>query len=292
MDIQTIVACGNLVGESPVWCNRTNSLYWVDIAGKRIFRWSEDDNSVTVWSPPEMPTSIGLRSDGGAILGLKRRLVLWDFAASYRTLAIPEPDADGNRLNEGKVGPDGHYWVGTMQNNIDDRGGAAPIRGKHGRLYRVSSNGKIESVAPHYFGIPNGFVWMDDRFVASDTTENLTFIYSRTSVGIGTREPFGKRLALGLPDGACVDAEGYVWSCRIGASAVVRFSPDGEVTRILHLPCSQPTSCVFGGREMRTLFITTARFGLPEEQVAAAPIEGALLAMNPGTSGRPDFRFG
>ena len=97
----------DIVGESLVYDDRRDALVWVDIGGKRIHRLRLADKSHESWPAPDFPTSIGLRKDGGAIVGLRDRVATWDFGGAFETLAVVEPDLPDNRLNEGRVGPDG-----------------------------------------------------------------------------------------------------------------------------------------------------------------------------------------
>ena len=124
-----ILQCDDVVGESAVWCERRQSLFWVDIVGRRIHRFHTATGVHVVKVTAEMPTSIGLRNDDGAIVGFQRRVTLWDLEDRFETLALVEADQPDNRLNEGCVAPDGSFWVGTMQNNIDSRGDPLPISG-------------------------------------------------------------------------------------------------------------------------------------------------------------------
>src|ERR1039458_8057377 len=117
----------DIVGESLVYDDRRDALVWVDIVGKRIHRLGLADLRHELWPTPDFPTSIGLRADGGAVVGLRDRVALWDFGGDFRTLAIVEPELPDNRLNEGRVGPDAAYWVGTMQDNLHPDGSPKEI---------------------------------------------------------------------------------------------------------------------------------------------------------------------
>ena len=121
MGAKLVFDAADIVGESAVYDERRDALVWVDIGGKRIHRLHLAERRHEAWSVPDFPTSIGLRADGGAIVGLRDRVALWDYGGEFRTLAIVEPDLPDNRLNEGRVGPDGAFWVGTMQNNLETR---------------------------------------------------------------------------------------------------------------------------------------------------------------------------
>src|SRR5437899_311311 len=117
MEAAVLLGAADIVGESAVYDERNDALLWVDIGGKRIHRLPLGEGNHEVWPAPDFPTSIGLRADGGALIGLRDRVALWDYGGEFRTLAVVEPDLPDNRLNEGRVGPDGAFWVGTMQNN-------------------------------------------------------------------------------------------------------------------------------------------------------------------------------
>ncbi len=117
-DAELIFDSRNVVGESLIWDDRRNRLLWVDIVGRKIHRLDPLTLDHESWDTPELVTSIGLRHDGGAIVGLRKELMLWDFGGPFRTIARIEPDHPDTRLNEGVVAPDGSFWVGTMMNNI------------------------------------------------------------------------------------------------------------------------------------------------------------------------------
>ena len=105
------------------------------------------------------------------------------------------------------------------------------------------------------------------------------------------RREFTQTHSKGLPDGSCLDAEGYLWNCRVaGGASVVRFAPDGRVDREIPLPCSSPTSCAFGGPDFATLFITSATFGMEQHQLEGGK-QGGLFALDVGLRGRPANRF-
>jgi sugar lactone lactonase YvrE len=111
MGATLFVDAADVVGESAVYDDQRGALLWVDIAGKRIHRVLLGEKRHKIWPAPDFPTSIGLRADRGAILGLRDRVVLWDYGGDFRTFALIEPDLPDNRLNEGRVGPDGAFWV-------------------------------------------------------------------------------------------------------------------------------------------------------------------------------------
>lgn len=286
----------DVVGESLVWDERRERLVWVDIIGRRIHRLDPLSGAHESWQTPDLVTSVGLRNDGGAIVGLRKEIALWDFDGPFRALATIEDDRPGTRLNEGVVAPDGSFWVGTMANNIGPDDAPVPIASDEGRLYRVGREGKATPLSEDRFGITNTMVWLPDgRFVTADTTKNALYSYDwdKKAGRLGRALPFFTGFERGLPDGSCLDAEGYIWNCRVvGGSCLARIAPDGRLDRIAELPCSWPTSCAFGGPGLDTLFVTSARFTMSAEHLDANPFEGGLFALRPGVRGVQGNRFG
>lgn len=280
------------MGESALWCARTGRMLWVDIVGRRVHAFALASGEHRTWPTPDLVTSIGLRKDGGALVGLRRTVAYWDYNEHFETLALVEPELPDNRLNEGKVGPDGAFWIGTMQNNIAADGQPVEMTRSSGAYYRVCPSGEVEALTDRTYGICNTMVWTDDcRFVCADTLANSLYAFDRVGNSLSSRRAFGQPLAAGLPDGSALDSEGYVWNCRVGGGCVVRFAPDGSVDRVVELPCLAPTSCAFGGEDMRTLLVTSARFGLSQE-LRSHPDQGAVFALDVGVSGRPEYLFG
>ena len=293
MEATLVVDAGDLVGESVVYDHRRNALLWVDICGKRIHRFFLGERHHETWPAPDFPTSIGLRIDGGAILGLRDRVALWDYRDEFRTLAVVEPDLPDNRLNEGRVGPDGAYWVGTMQNNLHPDGSPKAITSNSGAIYRVANDGHVRQLTPREFGITNTMAWTSDgRFLTADTLRNEIYAYDLQDGALSNKRVFAPPLDRGAPDGSCLDADGRLWNCRVaGGACVACFRPDGALDQLVELPCTWPTSCAFGGPDFRTLYVTSARFTMTPEYIAAHPHEGALFAVEVDARGRPEYCF-
>jgi sugar lactone lactonase YvrE len=286
----------NIVGESLVWDDRARRLVWVDIIGRKIHRLDPQNLAHESWDMPDIVTSVGLRKDGGAIVGLGKEVALWDFGGPLRTLCAVEAGTPNTRLNEGVVAPDGCFWVGTMANNIGPDDEPVDITEDLGRLWRVDPSGAVSSLGGDRFGITNTFVWLNgDRFVTADTMKNALYLYrwDQARSRIEGRRDFFPGFERGLPDGSCIDAEGFVWNCRVvGGSCVARIAPDGSLDCVVELPCSWPTSCAFGGDALDTLYVTSARFTMSAGHLAANPQEGGLFAVKPGVQGIPTNRFG
>ena len=295
MRVEAVVRTADTVGESPVWDEREGALLWVDIVGRRIHRWFPAEDRLETRAAPDFATSVGLRDDGGAVVGLRREVVLWDLESGFEPLATPEPDVPDNRLNEGVVGPDGRYWVGTMQDNLEDDGRPRAMDRASGALYRIDPSGAVERLTEPTIGLANTLAWLPDgRLVTADSLADALYAYAPgDGDALGDREPFAAGFGRGVPDGSCVDAEGGLWNCRVaGGACLVRFRPDGAVDRVMELPCHSPTSCCFGGPGLDVLYVTSARFGLDAAHLAERPLEGSVFALRPGVAGRAPYRFG
>jgi sugar lactone lactonase YvrE len=285
----------NIVGESLVWDAARGTLVWVDIVGRRIFRLAPGKAEPESWDAPEIVTSIGLARDGSAVVGLRKRVVRFDFAGNFTTIAEVEPDVPGNRLNEGVVAPDGSFWVGTMQNNIAPDGAPLSMDASTGRLWRVTAGGEVTPLCEDRFGITNTLAWPGDGTVlTADTLANTIYSYDLAPDGsLGARRAHFEGFERGVPDGSCLDAEAHLWNCRVvGGACLARIAPDGALDRVEELPCAWPTSCAFGGPGLATLYVTSARFTMSEAHLAAHPHEGGLFALQPGVAGTPPNLFG
>lgn len=289
--VDRVLAGGDIVGESPVWDERTSQLLWVDIAGRRIQALSPDTAEHRIWQTSELVTSIGLRLGGGAVVGFRHHLSLWDFNDHFESIAALEPDVPGNRLNEGRAGPDGAFWVGTMQDNIGSDGRPMAMNRNSGAFYRVDAGGVVTRLTERDFGICNTMAWTTDgRFLCADTLANELYSFRWDGKALSDRRHFATQ-ERGLPDGSALDEEGCLWNARVGGGCVVRFSPQGRVLEVVDLPCTAPTSCAFGGPDRKTLFVTSARFGLPAARKDHLD-DGALFAFRVDTPGLPEHLFG
>ena len=288
-----VLEAADVVGESIVYDDRRNALLWVDICGKRIHRLGLEGGRHEIWPTPEFPTSIGLREDGGAIVGLRKRIVLWDYGETFEPFVDIEPEWPANRLNEGCVAPDGSFFVGTMQDNLTDAGEPREMTASTGSLWRVDADRNVTRLTPPEYGIANTLAWTENgHLLTADTLTNTIYQYDFVAQGLSGCRIFASGPDRGLPDGSTLDAEGFLWNCRVGGgSCLARYSPDGSLNRICELPCSWPTSCTFGGRGLATLFVTSARFTMSQDHLAAHPQEGALFAFEPDVTGRPAYRF-
>ena len=276
----------DMLGEGPVWCPIEQGLYWVDITRPAVRRWHAGTGETTSWTMPEAVGSLALCTNGGILVALRSALSVFDPATgAIKPVAPPHGDAD-MRFNDGKCDRQGRFWVGTM---------AMGARAPRGRLYRLDATAGYDTVLEDV-DIPNSLCWSPDgrtMYFADSVHRTIwAFPFDTATGAIGERRVFVTTDASEVPDGGTVDAEGYLWSARFGGSRVVRHAPDGSVDRVIEVPARQVTSCAFGGADLSTLFITSATHNMTDEQKAAHPLAGALLAVDVGVRGLPEPRYG
>lgn len=274
------------LGEGPLWDADSAELVWLDITRHQVHRFDPatgTDRSVDVGQPVG---AVGLRAGGGLIGAMRDGFARIDGAGTCELIAATEAENTATRMNDGKVDPAGRFWAGTMA--FDATAGA-------GSLYRLEPRGHVERVLTG-LSISNGMDWSADRrlmyFIDSPSYSVDVFEYDLGTGGIRERRALC-RIGDGdtMPDGMTVDADGYLWVAVWGGSCVLRFAPDGTPAGGVELPASQPTSCAFGGPDLRDLYITTASRELSPEQRAREPHAGALFVCRPGPQGLPPHRF-
>jgi sugar lactone lactonase YvrE len=282
----------NLIGESPLWHPEESSLYWTDVNGFTIQRYMLGTGETQSWHFGEPVTTLSLTTDPSRLLvALGSRVILWRASSDERVpFAAPEPNWPHNRLNDGATDPNGAFWVGSMRNNVGPNGEDVEAPGNFGSLYRVLPDGGV-SVWDTGLGISNTFAWSPGRktFYSGCSVSNVIYAYDfevRDS-SIGNRRPFLAGAKPGLPDGSAMDAEGYLWNCRFFGGCILRVSPAGKIDRVIELPVSNITNCCFGGRELDTLFVTTASLHAPGGEAHA----GGVFVLPPGVAGLPTNRF-
>ncbi len=284
-----VLHIGATVGESPVWSTREQALYWVDILGQRIHRFHPDSGANETFDLPQEVTCVALRERGGLVITLRQSFALYDPATGQLdTLMAPERDKPADRFNDGKVDRQGRFWAGTM----DDVHWDAPA----GSLYRLDRDRRLTRVQGDV-ACANGLGWSPDdgTFYFGESFRYAIFAYDfdPDTGAASNRRVFAAidHSAGAFPDGLTVDAEGGVWSVHNAVGRVVRYDPAGAITMVLELPVPQPTSCMFGGPALDTLYVTTSRQNLTPEQLARAPLSGSLFAVRPGFVGSAEPSF-
>lgn len=286
--IDCLVAERMQIGESPVWDGTRRRLYWCDIPERIVHAVDIDSGARRAWRFESEVGSFGLAASGRLVIALRDTVILFDAATEARSVvARIEPDVPTSRTNDGKVGPDGAFWVGTM----DERPERQPVAA----LYRVTADGavarKIDGLK-----VSNGIAWSGDgrSMFHSDSRgpwiDRWRFDPQTGEISDRTRIVELDEAA-GRPDGGATDVEGFYWSAGISAGCLNRFSPDGKLAMKIELPLPAPTMPCFGGDDMRTLFVTSLSIGLAGPALATQPLAGAILQMRVDVPGVPVGRF-
>jgi sugar lactone lactonase YvrE len=290
-EVRCIAPVGDRCGEAATWEEDENVLYWTDVNRFLIHALDARTNAVRSWLFDEPVVALSLTKDRDELLvALGSQLILWnrktDARRNHGFRCSGWPDV---RLNDGRAGPGGEFWIGSMANNVGRQGEANEAIAGKGELYRV-----IRSAPPKLFkdklGISNTVAWSPDNrvFYFGDTMKNTIWAYDYdvSAMTISRERPFFSGFSRGHPDGSAVDSEGYLWNCRFGGGCVVRVAPDGTVDRVVEMPVRNITTCTFGGSDLRTLYITTASILTDQSDRLA----GSLFALDVGVPGAAAFR--
>jgi L-arabinonolactonase len=273
--------------EGPVWSEESQSLYWTDIESKTLLSLEPGSGRVARRTMSGKVCSFVFRQRGGLLIAFEKRLCFFDpQTGSERRIAEVESDLPTTRLNDGRCDRHGRFVVGGFDSS--EKGLSAAYRldadlSLHRLFGGLSSANStcfsLDGRTMYYADSPQAVIWAFDY-------------------DLETGEPGNRRTFCdfhgqpGVPDGSVIDAEGCLWNAQWNGGRVVRYRPDGTIDRVLEMPCRNPTSLAFGGRELDTLFITTSRLTLSEEEARLQPLAGTLLAVRPGVRGLPESRFG
>lgn len=283
MQVSLFAKTNAVLGESPLWDDSAGRLFWVDIR-RSLLEWLESDNEGVQQRRFDVRLSaLGLRSSGGLIAAGDHAVGVVDWSSGrFEERITFEPDRPRNRTNDGGVGADGRFWFGTM----DDQGEPGC-----GGIYSVAPDWTLKR-AVDALTIPNGLVTNLNGTVLFAADSGRQIIEARVldpaTGALSEARPFAAFIGQEYtPDGAALDEEGCMWSALWDGGAIVRLTPDGRRERTVSLPVSRPTSCTFGGSDLRTLYVTSARDGLAEAALCYQPLAGSVFAIATGIKGLP-----
>lgn len=292
---RVVLEIGAELGEHPLWSAAEQCLYWLDIDNCRINRFDPASGSNRAWQLPSAPGCFALRDDGTAVIAAQDGFYVMDFATGSVELAKPaKHDPARLRFNDGRTDRQGRFWVSTVRVDLD-----LNDTKEHG-WFRLDRNGLEEKIFS--VGIPNGTAFSPDgrTMYRARTLERQIFAYDYDPA---TGDIANERLFatipthLGGPDGATVDSDGGYWVAlaapQDGSSptgGVARFTPEGELDRYIEMPVPMVTMVAFGGPDLSTLYVTTARL---ERFMAGAvpPHAGDLFAIETEFRGEPETSF-
>ncbi len=273
------------LAECPTWDEKNGRLLWADIQGRTIQSMDWATKSITSWYFENEVGSFGLADDGRLVVSVWDKVILFDPESGEKTvLAEIETDLPQTRLNDGKVGPDGAFWVGTM----DTSNPREPIGG----LYRVDAGGDVWQIRDG-LKVSNGLAWSPDGTLMyhSDSSPGWieAYVFDPVTGSLGAKMLFAQQTdETGRPDGATVDAEGNYWSAGVSAGVLNCFSPDGELKQAIPMPCPKPTMPCFCGPELDQLVVTSLKASPDTDDGVSG---GLYLVEGHGVKGLPATRF-
>jgi sugar lactone lactonase YvrE len=282
----------SVLGESPLWHPVEQVLYWCDIPGRALNRFDPKTGAHKVWPFDTDVACCAPLLDGALLLALRTGLVRFDLRSGAVTSLAGEPpyDPDTERFNDGKADPQGRFWVGTIYE---------PREPANAALYRYDA-GKLDRMADR-ISVSNGLAWSPDARTMywADTQAHMIHAldFDGASGAISNQRVFarfpfkapGQDLSTygGRPDGAAMDAAGGYWVAMFEGARLLRLAPDGSITREVKLPVRCPTMPCFGGADLKTLYVTTAREKRPADELAREPLAGCVLQLRVDVPGLP-----
>ncbi len=283
MKTELILDAKATLGEGPAWDSKTQTLYWVSILDKRVYAGTR-----ILAELDEFIGCIAPCKNGHLILGTRFNLVDLEPASGQLTvLATLSAEFPTNRINDGKCDPAGRFLLGTMDMNEKE---------PNGTLY--SFDGKDITSLFRGVTISNGLAWSPDHktlyYIDTPTREVKAFDYEvSTGEIVYARTVIYVNESLGWPDGMTSDTDGNLWIAMWGGAQVTKWNPNtGELLEQISVPALHTSACVFGGRDMNELYITSARKGMSDADLIKYPLSGGLFKVTTGVTGMPTFEFG
>jgi sugar lactone lactonase YvrE len=289
MSVELLFDTRQILGEGPIWDPRTQSLYWVDILDKRIY--CQGDILIQL---DDLIGCIAPRKDGGLIVAhgggtdegpLNFASLDLDSLKLTQLSSLPD-EPPNNRFNDGKCDPRGRFLAGTMPMGEID-----PI----GSLYSFDGQSTTKLVAN--VTISNGLTWSPDYktfyYIDTPTREVKAFDYDLDTGAIANpRVAVRISETFGWPDGMTSDMQGNLWVAMWGGAQVTKWDPrTGQLLEQIPVPAKNISSCVFGGKDLNELYITSARKGLDEDTLKQYPLTGGLFRLQTRVEGMPTFEF-
>jgi len=270
------------LGEGAIWNYKTHELYWIDIEGRQLNIYNPKSKINKVLKTESRIGTVVPFTEDEALIALENGVHKIDIQTGKSNLFTDmKSELLGSRLNDGKCDPSGRFWVGSM--HLEQETGKA-------NLYTITSENilqkKIDSVT-----ISNGIVWTSDKktmyYIDTPTSTIKEFDYNNETGEISNGKIAVKiPIKFGFPDGMTIDEENMLWVGMWNGNAVIRFNPKtGKVISKIEVPAHNITSCAFGGENLETLYITSARIDMTEEELIKYPLAGSLFSINPGVKG-------
>ena len=276
------------LGECPVWSIDEQVLYWVDINAPSLNRFDPKSGVNLAWAMPSSIGSFALREKGGFVAALRDGIWLVDRAGKLGDRMAEAPyDPSHHRFNDGRADRGGRFWAGTMNERRDAATGA---------LYSLDAYFTLTPVLDG-ITISNGLAWSpDDKTLYHADTPTRTinaYAFDAATGTVGRKREFARFDGeTERPDGAAVDSEGCYWIAFYRGGKIARLSPRGERVAEYPLPAMCPTMCAFGGADLRTVYVTTARQMREADELSRLPQSGGIFSMRTDVPGLPEPKFG
>ncbi|MFW5831837.1 MAG: SMP-30/gluconolactonase/LRE family protein [Prolixibacteraceae bacterium] len=280
--VELILDTKSELGEGAVWNHKTNELLWVNI-DREILNFYNPDlrNNKEMLTGQKIGTVVPAES-GQVLVALENGFYSLDpKTGTKKFIADPEKDINGNRFNDGKCDPAGRFWAGTMSKNGEKGAGA---------LYRLDPDSSVHKMIDNV-SVSNGIIWSGDKrfmyYIDTPTRKVMRYDYDNKTGDIGNSKIVVEVAEeMGAPDGMTIDSDGNLWIALWGGSAVGCWNPEsGELLQKIDVPAKNVTSCAFGDKDLKSLYITTARVGTDKEELDRFPEAGGLFKTRPGVKG-------
>lgn len=284
--LENVLAARARLGEGPIWDSSHKLLYWVDIYNHRVHQFNPATGQDLFFDVGDVVGCIALAGANRLIMAQRDRLAFLNTQTGVVTPVVQvEANMPDNRFNDGKCDPQGRFWFGSM----------CSVAKADGSLYRYDHDGSLH-VMETGLTISNGLGWSPDTktFYLTDSPVQKIYAYDFDYL---TGDISNRRVFVDLtgecfvPDGLAVDAEGYVWSAMYDGWCVIRYNPLGKEVLQVKLPVQRPTSCCFGGEDLRSFYITSASMGLSEEEIQKSFYSGDLFCLKMDVMGLAGYHW-
>nr|WP_242540030.1 SMP-30/gluconolactonase/LRE family protein [Trinickia mobilis] len=277
-----------VLGEGATWCPRSGQLYWTDIEGARLWRYSPVLGDSRSWAMPERLATFALTADPQRLLlGLATHLAFFDLTTGVTQSIVDVEPGLNTRVNDGRCDRQGRFVFGTK----DEGEPARPVGG----FYRLNRDLSLERLPLPAPAISNSIAFSPDGatlyYCDSPTREIRACDYFADGRIAGDRVFTRLADADGEPDGSTVDADGGLWNAQWGGARIVRYGADGVETERVSVSSIQPSCVALGGAGLDTLYITTARIGLAGRALSQDPYAGGVFAASVARRGLPEPLF-
>ena len=285
------------LGECPLWSVAEQKLYWIDIGGHAVHRFDPQSGDNQHWPMHCAPGCIALAAAGGLVVAMADGWYRFHPDHGQLSKIAPAPYyGSDTRFNDGRCDAAGRFWAGTMYE---------PRTKELASMYCLE-RGRVRLAWGPMQGlgvkVSNGLAFSGDgrTLYQSDTPNHVVyrFPFDAASATVGAREVFIRRPDDkaapdygGRPDGAAMDAEDCYWSAQYEGGCILRFSPAGEIIGRIDVPVRRPTMLAFGGADLKTMYITSAREGASQDELSQQPHAGGIFSCRVDVAGRPEPHY-